>query len=148
VTALVRFPTGGALPQPANDDNAKKLPGCPVRGWDSLLAWLRAHPEYRNSEPGVYKDGQGRVVNTTNTKSMRDTALDFVAFQMVEANSFPDWRRHEVAEWAYDIMRNGYPKLSERLAREWLREQTQEEDANDPIDWRPELEEYFKRDAE
>lgn len=129
----------------ANDANVNARPGRPVRGWDSLLRWLREHPEARNSEPGVYKDGRGRVINTTNTKNIWETALDFVAFQMVESNGFPDWRGHEVSEWAYDVMRNGYPKLSERGAREWLSERLEEEDANDPIDWRPELEEYFNR---
>lgn len=148
MTALVRFPTGGALPPASNDENARKLPGRPVRGWDSLLRWLREHPEARNSRPDTYKDGRGRTVNTTTTKNMWETALDFVAFQMVESYGFPDWRGHEVAEWAYEVIRDGRPRLSERAAREWLSEQLQEEDADDPVDWRGELEEYFRRDNE
>lgn len=135
MATLVRFPTGGVLPPPSNDENARKLPGEPVRDLGALIAWLRK-TKHRNKRPGARR----------GFKTYEQTALDFVAFQMVESYGFPDWRGYEMAEWAYDVLRDGLPALTPARAQAWLLEQLEEEDANDPIDWRPELEEYFRRD--
>jgi hypothetical protein len=126
------------VPKSANQDCINKRPGKPVTEWDHVLKWLRA-----NGKRTTRMVGWGDTARARKS-SLAESAFDFCAHLRVQEMCFDDWRGHEMAEWAFDIFRDGAPKMTAQAMDDWFTEKLEEwDDSDGPLDYRDELEEYF-----
>lgn len=128
MTALVRFPTGGALPPPSNDENATpKLPR--IVSWRAAMAWLAKQPFARRK----------------STKARRELLLDFYVFWTTDG--LQDSKAWELRQDMAELLRNGCkparPSDFERECKERMEDDVHATDPDDLFDLRGELESFF-----